>query len=160
MDAPNLVVIPADALISTPMGLLLAHTRLTALARGEGVADLRSRTELGLEAACLPAQLVLVMSKDGIARKKVAAVALGDRLLASFGRDVHGDELELGVGNFSAVTSAKASFCVDELDEMTARMLGYVVSECCKRRAGTSYTVALGQSCAGPRLLLIYGGLP
>lgn len=142
--APSFAV-PRDTLISTNSGLRLAHEVPGAVPR-ENAHTLSIATELGLELE-LPAEArVLCVGETGIATKRLADLATGDTVLASFGREAHGQSLDLNVEAFGAVTSAKPSFLVSRLDNEVARMLGYVISECAKARYGTSYTVRVAQN--------------
>lgn len=138
-------VLPRDTLISTKKGLLFAHEVIGAIPR-ESAPVLSIATELGLELELPADACVAVIGAAGKAKKPLGDIATGDIMLASFGREAHGQSLDLGVEAFGAVTSAKASFMVNRLDTEVARMLGYIISECNKGQYGSSYAVRVAQN--------------
>lgn len=148
VEAGRRILLPANACLCTPAGVRLAAEvgRPAPRDGGQALRLTLVETEMGLRARVMPTATFLVLTGTGIVRRDARAIRVGDHLLAPFGRNWHGTDTCLRVAQFHAVTSAKQSLLVDNLDELTARALGYIVSEGYKAKSGASRVVSVSQN--------------
>lgn len=143
-------LLPANACLCTQAGVRLAAEVGRHAPRDGGQPPRLTlvETEMGLRARVMPTATFLVLTGAGIVRRDARDIRVGDHLLAPVGRNWHGTDTCLRVAKFHAVTSAKQSFLLDNLDELTARALGYIVSEGYKAKSGASSVVSVSQNMA------------